>query len=66
MGCTLHGIAGTDVAFRADGRLKFSYLHDDDPDDIRIVGESIDERKTCGQCHEQDVASPRPGRGSPT
>jgi hypothetical protein len=25
--------------------LKFSYLHDGDPDDIRIVGESIDERK---------------------
>jgi hypothetical protein len=25
--------------------LKFSYLHDGDPDDIRIVGESIDERR---------------------
>ena len=25
--------------------LKFSYLHDGDPDDIRIVGEAIDERK---------------------
>ena len=25
--------------------LKFSYLHDGDPGDIRIVGESIDERK---------------------
>lgn len=25
--------------------LKFSYLHDDDPDDIRMVGESIDERR---------------------
>lgn len=25
--------------------LKFSYLHDGDPDDIRIVGEAIDERR---------------------
>jgi hypothetical protein len=25
--------------------LKFSYLHDGDPDDLRVVGESIDERR---------------------
>ncbi len=25
--------------------LKFSYLHDDDPDDLRVVRESIDERR---------------------
>jgi hypothetical protein len=25
--------------------LKFSYLHDGDPDDSRVVGESIDERR---------------------